>query len=40
MEDLLLRVGSQVANFAIRSGLGYASRFAFVKVSKLILIQV
>jgi hypothetical protein len=36
MEDLLLKVGSQAANFAIRSGLGYASKFAFVQVSKFI----
>ena len=36
MEELLLRVGSQAATFAIRSGLGYASKFAFVQVSKFI----
>ena len=36
MEDLLLRVGSQAANFAIRSGLGYASKLAFVQVAKFI----
>jgi RanGTP-binding protein len=36
MEDLLLKVGSQAANFAIRSGLGYASKFAFVQVTKFI----
>ena len=36
MEELLLRVGSQAANFAIRSGLGYASKVAFVQVTKFI----
>jgi hypothetical protein len=36
MEELLLRVGSQAANFAIRSGLAYASKFAFVQVGKYI----
>jgi hypothetical protein len=36
MEDLLLRVGAQAANFAIRSGVGYASKFAFVQVSQFI----
>jgi hypothetical protein len=36
MEDLLLRVGAQAANFAIRSGVGYASKFAFGQVSKFI----
>ena len=39
MEELLLRVGSQAANFAIRSGLGYASQFAFVQVSKFIQVS-
>jgi RanGTP-binding protein len=36
MEDILIRVGSQAANFAIRSGLGYASKFAFIQVNKFI----
>jgi hypothetical protein len=36
MEELLIRVGSQAASFAIRSGVGYASKFAFVQVSKFI----
>lgn len=40
MEDLLLKVGSQAASFAIRSGLGYASKFAFVQVSKFIQVVV
>ena len=39
MEELLLRVGAQAANFAIRSGLGYASKFAFVQVSKFIQVD-
>ena len=36
MEEILLRVGAQAANFAIRSGLAYASKIAFVQVSKFI----
>lgn len=36
MEDILLRVGSQAANFAIRSGVAYASKFAFVQVGRYI----
>ena len=39
MEELLLRVGSQAAIFAIRSGLGYASKFAFVQVRKFIQVS-
>jgi hypothetical protein len=39
MEELLLRVGSQAANFAIRSGLGYASKLAFVQLSKFIQVS-
>jgi len=39
MEELLIRVGSQAANFAIRSGIGYASKFAFVHVAKFIQVK-